>query len=491
MVYTGPYSRNGVYYIHKHKENIGRANNKNVDNIAKVFSSYRNKASKAALTQYKNLYKANLLTNSIKLIDEITNNDNILLDMDRQVKNELQKMINVDSLSKLMDLNRQVLDVQEIHKKLVNEKQSFEAFNKLLDLLADAVKIVEGESAEKGSLAALLLANKRQKNFGMAKMSARLSSQLENFIEKNEGKTIKDETLKKTANLINNLARQLTGHYNGTEPLTHQAISGIISKNIFSTALAEGVAAMIRPEVLSTIQKHVQGSLQGDKTIQMQYTDTKGLFANMGTFKAAGKTDIKFNNFKISFNLDGRKKEVLLDIGLSNKFYRTNHFPGLESKTSGKYSSGSGGTLQQAINAIFPHVQKKYLAYNVLVHGNEMPNELIALQDVIVKRQIVTLFSSRGGKEDFSQYMLVNGQLVSILELIQYAQENFSGKSASVLKAEGGSQGLTLSIPNRPAIVAAKKINDAFTRSLIANKEINRAVIKVELDLAKIKTFRT
>jgi hypothetical protein len=38
----------------------------------------------------------------------------------------------------------------------------------------------------------------------------------------------------------------------------------------------------------------------------------------------------------------------------------------------------------------------------------------IALNDILLTRQINRIFASRGGVKDFSQYVLVNGMVVSI-----------------------------------------------------------------------------
>jgi len=52
------------------------------------------------------------------------------------------------------------------------------------------------------------------------------------------------------------------------------------------------------------------------------------------------------------------------------------------------------------------------------------------LNEVILTRQIIRLFSSRGGNEDFAQFMFVNGQIVPIWDIIMSTIENISLSSA-------------------------------------------------------------
>ena len=80
------------------------------------------------------------------------------------------------------------------------------------------------------------------------------------------------------------------------------------------------------------------------------------------------------------------------------------------------------------------------------------------LQDLILTRQLVKLFSSRGGEDDFSQWMLVNGQVISIWQLIM-STEKFVGLSHSQIhQTNNQTQLVSLSLPNTVNIANHKTI---------------------------------
>lgn len=109
----------------------------------------------------------------------------------------------------------------------------------------------------------------------------------------------------------------------------------------------------------------------------------------------------------------------------------------------------------------------------------------MALNEVILTRQIVRLFSSRGGRSDFAQFMFVNGQIVPIWNIIMSTLQDVS-KSASLQGTK--TQPVTLSISGRGEIQNATQ---TYEESLIeriynVNKAVQRAKIKAELNLNRL-----
>ena len=73
----------------------------------------------------------------------------------------------------------------------------------------------------------------------------------------------------------------------------------------------------------------------------------------------------------------------------------------------------------------------RYLAINTIGHGHsEWSIAQQALNEVLLTRQIVRLFSSRGGSSDFAQFMFVNGRIVPIYEIIMSTLEDISLSSS-------------------------------------------------------------
>ena len=112
------------------------------------------------------------------------------------------------------------------------------------------------------------------------------------------------------------------------------------------------------------------------------------------------------------------------------------------------------------------------------------------LQDLILTRQLVKLFSSRGGKDDFSQWMLVNGQVISIWQLIM-STENFVGLSHSQIhQTNNQTQLVSLSLPNTVNIEKQTTIIDPYVRVPLVNKLLNEMTIKAYVHLDNIKRMQ-
>ena len=128
---------------------------------------------------------------------------------------------------------------------------------------------------------------------------------------------------------------------------------------------------------------------------------------------------------------------------------------------------------------------EKYLSYNILAHSDKpsIAGVSAELNDLLLTRQLLRIFSTRGGSSDFAQFMLVNGQIVSIWELI-LESENFLGALSS--QAESMHQAITLSIPDRPSICKAAKILNSYKRVHAVNSAINKAKITAHIHLNKL-----
>ena len=141
--------------------------------------------------------------------------------------------------------------------------------------------------------------------------------------------------------------------------------------------------------------------------------------------------------------------------------------------------------MKEALQTLFETDWQHYLAYNVLFQGSEsLPAATIALQDILLTRQISRLFATRGGVKDFSQYVIVNGQVVSIWDLIMYAIDNNVGASTSMDKR--GSQAVVLHIDGRKDIFSYSREINARKRVPGVNKAINKATVMATVRVEKL-----
>lgn len=493
-VYTGnPVFAGTDFYIHKRKRDIGKAANGNHmsdSDIAAVFNKQKVSAAEAAKTYYETLFLENLkLSNeAMDLLNSTFDYDKekIITEIDAQVKNALQKAINQEELSKLKNLYQ---NSASISKDLLGDSQTaLKAFNILLENIAEACSLVQSPLG--ADLAACLRAqqtNYTTNMFTLSSMGVRLSNALENFINKNNFVPLKEVKMAYIVESLENLIDDLI--YNKTSSghdITKANITDVID-SLFSKGFSEVIGSQLNSVAELTFDETL-AEVVGSQTHKVQLTDIYGNKTKIAGQKRAGKTDIKLSNVMVELNYFSESNigEVQMNIGISNKLYRSQAFPGV--KYDGQklsFSGGSGGSLKEALNSLFNSDMEHYLAYNTLAYGSGLPAANIALNDIILTRQINRLFATRGGTKDFSQFILVNGYVVSIWELIQYAANNAMGYSNS--QKGSASQGAALSIKGRPKILQALKSSDnARIRVPNVNNAINEATILAYVHIDKL-----
>lgn len=502
MAYTGPYfySDTTDYYIHKHLQNIGRASEGQPLDDAELyarFAAHKQQALLASKTQYKDLMQNSISDNGLKLINAAFEEDgtSIMSEINEQMGIRLRESLNINKLQELMTIQKKAVS-DSIGANLLSQDgtAAVRAFDNLLDGLAQAMKLLN--SSEGDEIANALLAQKGYKrNVGIQKMGARLQKALATYTRASNGNTIEMQRVNQAVQSINSLAAAFqSGQTSQGEKLTDKSIKNMIDK-VFSTGFAEGIASMISSSAqLSLDQALIR--LTGSETTQIQITDPSGKPISFEGTKSAGKADIIAENVKISLETKNGVEggEINIDIGISNKFYRTYGFSADGQSVKGlTISSGSGGTVKEAINSLFGSPLEKYLAYNTMAKGNQLPEATIALNDLILTRQINRLFAARGGNIDFAQFILANGEIISIWELILYT-ERFVGLSSSMIQAQRKAgndvdQAIVLSIPNRPEIIKAGSLEDTYQRVRETNQAISKATIQAHLHIDKLRNM--
>ena len=175
------------------------------------------------------------------------------------------------------------------------------------------------------------------------------------------------------------------------------------------------------------------------------------------------------------------KGQITFNLGLSNKQYRKAAFPAYEEVTKKtEIHGGKSGRIKEALDSLFGvgTSRQKYLSYNYLTWYNQRDQlgvEIEELSDLIATRQLIRIFASRGGIKDFSQFMLVNGQIIPIWNILQQMKEASIDEIVS-LEIEG--------LPSDPESYSILK---QYTRMQQLNTEISTAVISATLHLDKLK----
>lgn len=471
------------YYIHLNKINIGtRANNAMIN-----FMEQKQQIKMQTMAQYKQFFDASLNKQSLDLLSASLELDEetFLSVLNHNLQEKLQQDINIEKLSTLYQ-TVQSGDISR-HLKQAVKDNNVKQLSLALEGIANCLFLLErGDS----SLGAVVLYSLQHVN-SFSDIGEKLSILLEQYEIKNNYRLIKRQSLEKAKKQLDNLAQALsTGKFVSTKnELTAQGLSTLLLNGIVSTSIAEGLGFAMSGKAGSVLYNSILETV-GTKAVTVQ-SDSKKI-------KITGKTDVQAKGVSISLNatdtgIDGGK--INLNIGISSKFYTGQGFKDLNNK-SVSISSGSGGTLKQALDSIFSDSTSRYLAYNYITHDQYVEQ----LNDLIAKRQILRLFATAGSKEDFSQFMLINGYVVSIWDIVQYVLNTDVGLSKSM---EGSkNQGIVVSIPDRKKIHEANvfdqvagdgdtPILSAWKRSHNVNSAIDSARIQAELHLMNLaKTYK-
>ena len=342
------------------------------------------------------------------------------------------------------------------------------------------------------------------KNFSNIKdYGENLSKVLEKFKQENKAVLLNTPLMKEAITNLEDIISPIKNMYlekqKGSrtirEATTVGKLQGRVTNNFFPN-LSEILAAQIEETAVSNaIKIHKNARRTGAETSQIQITDVQGNYSNYGFFEDGGKKQDKADNIyenvqmKVSNLRDGESGYFNIDIGISSKSYVTQHF---EMDTSladfnDVYSLGGGMTIGNAFRLLLgdinADVYKKYLGYNIFARdSDELPKALNSLQDVLLTRSIVYIASGRN-KKNIAQFMMINGNLLSIWDIIKYTFDHDIGKSSSQLKDidENNRPGLYMSIPNRQKIIKLAKSRFWLRRIVKTNEAIDSATMKVHI----------
>ena len=464
------FEMSNIFYIHFHKKNIGtRANGASL----KDFNALKKQMALQVKAQYTDLYLKNMKVpkNATEALGAAMDldKDGFITKIDNEIKKNLQNGLSVDKLQSLLYIrnNEGGNSLNKCLRNAINE-EDIQQLNEGLKILSECIKLLGGSNS--AALAATLINAINENPSNRQELGERLSSQLATWQVNNNLKTIKKESLISVHNQLQNLASVLySGHFKSGSKITGNGLVTLVSNGIISTSIAEGLAFSMRAEVDNLLHDTIIHSV-GDKNSAVLYGGKE--------IKMSGKADVSMSNVKV--NLEGIGNQITLNLGISSKFYTGQSFIGADGVLTGSYSSGSGGTLGDALAAVFPGHKDRYLAYNYMAHGMHSDK----MGDLILTRQLARLFATSGASKDFAQYMLINGRVISIWQLIQYAiSNNLSGKNDQ--------EGISLTISNQENFKSnflktnrnMNSLEAAWARSKGQNNQINSAKIYAKLHL--------
>lgn len=519
----------GNYYIHKHIENIGRMNNQSPltdSQIASIYNQYKQDSAIATKKQYIDYVKRSIIS-EVKpgvqkvldnALDPENTNDKILNRLHNVLMQNFEKQFNnqavLTAMNKQAELNWSVIEndsAMELDKILTSNGTSgdpfkgFKFLDQILGVLAETCKLLK---TKQGNKLAVILASQKSNYKTTKELGTNLRSALEDFIQRYNGTKVTLADVKEglyIANLINNFAITLEKNQtnNGAKNqkyLSLRGLQGIFQNNIFPKISelfinhvqvigVENIYDTIGAVIKSTSQSaddpvYIQAYTPEGEIIKNQFLKNVGLTEGKER-KDAGKADSLYN---IDLNLEtitGKTHgSITMSIGISTKAYLDNSIgvPLTSVTRDEDYSLGKGLNLGQAFSLI-PHLSQydRYLGYNIIARKRQdMPSSAIALQDVLITRGLSYLAAGRSA-QDSAQLLFLNGNIMSMWDVIKYGLENNIGFSRG---------GIYWELKNQKNILnLAKPENNFYTRVVQVNSEIEKSVIKLEIIPRKILSY--
>ena len=329
------------------------------------------------------------------------------------------------------------------------------------------------------SLAIALIQLRNTKGLTLKQKNSKLLAELNKFAILANGETFEEQQVYAVVKTLENFAKDVSSTKRGSADDITKSV-----ESIFNTGFAEGFGAMLRTDAVTAINRYTSQAITGAKDTHITFTDEFGRIVtdSYGDTKDY-KTDTRLENVTMEVTASDHISEgqITFNLGLSNKQYRKAAFPAYEKVTKKTtIHGGRSGRIEEALDSLFGvgTSRQKYLSYNYLTWYNQkdqLETEIKELSDLIATRQLIRIFASRGGIKDFSQFMLVNGQIIPVWSILQQMKEAPIDEIVS-LEIEG--------LPKKPE---SYFVLEQYIRMQQLNTKISTAVISAMLHLDKLK----
>lgn len=418
------------YYIHRHIESIGKASKgarMGDGQLAEIFWNYRNQAYQAVKTQYRSLFKTSIVKEetsqqALDIIEAAMSSDKLMTKISSNMGKALKEALPVSKMRQLMKvyLNLNNIDFNKMEAGLA--RQRLAQFDKFLQTLYSACLLIKNKQTGIRLGQLLLNVTSGRGNSTRYRVGTNLLAALDQMKREMEGMTLS----RLDVSQIEKISFQLETIANFLKSNSNINSLSNYFPNLFSQGFAEAISAQLTNTVILKVKQEInKAKLVGKQDVRIAYYDEKGLFKEMNDDPASGKADVIFPNVQFHMKKNGKVTaqgfSLTISLGVSDKFYKTNKFPGIVQlrKEGQKFSGGgSGQFIRMLKSTIGENIRTLYLAYNTLAYQDSLSLASRALQEVVSIRGLVNFFAARGGQPDFAQYMFINGQVIPIWDVI-------------------------------------------------------------------------
>ena len=491
-------------YIHLQREHVGRMyGGKSYSKDAAIVLKKNRNVKNIVLNDYKKLFASTLDDKTRNIFNQLTEleQQQFIEAANEALKDSLEK-VSMDKLATLYDLKKNFISPGEMLKM---SQQDFYHWDKILDPIVEAIKLIETEAGGEICLASLLQPGYKHITSGKRHFSRHIQQALDQYLRSNNYGILSDERKAEMLNIVRvlqNLVQNITtaGKNKNMKTMTEDGWREVFN-NLFSADFAETLEARALQHAFAAsgdVVFEAVGRQQAQGQGQTVFIEGEYQTKNRNITQ---KTDIRGRNIQLDFKENttiGTASDFTINLGISMKFYESMAFKPLGKTGSKTFSSGSGGSLATALVDTYGTGAKKiYFARNVLAHGNTPENEaaLGSLHDALLTREILRLFAS-AGSGDFSHFILVNGEFISMWDLLKYVIDKHTDFKLSSSGKGISKQGVSISIDGRKEIIAANTkeqetgndtvVELAKQRSALVNQKIDKAKIMANIHIEKL-----
>lgn len=444
-----------LYYIFLHHENFTKYGYNKYNRLSDTGPTYYSKLINGINNQAIRDFDTKFFK-GVEILGNIDKaelfNKNFLKQLDKQIMNYLNSENGLDKVTREeIAEKRKNFDLQGVLNKYV-ESEDLKDASKIFEYLYELANKLDE------NLAAILINAKNKYSEGN-QVSDDLKKALEkwkNEIEKGNKKTVfkgndLDGVIKQIYRISKNI-EDIKAFKKNNKNLAG-AISHQINQNLIPKIFQE-----IAPFAISKLVE--KGCAEFEHTGANQVTPKSGR-------KITGKMDASLKFLKFLLEYQEKEYTAEISLGFNIKDYKTLNDASVSD--TGYFSkdmvkSGSGGTLKQAIQQISSHENVRQYIYNVFAfsgqNGVGKDNaDVKQVNDLLLRATFLRCWSY-AGKEELNNYMLINGELFSIRQMLYFISKKEIGgfgSSRSIFKDDkdnvnGTGQALYLSIPGRKKI---------------------------------------
>lgn len=421
------YRGTSVLRFHRLRENFDPD-----EQTADLFENYRRQQYNKILNRYMQGYK-----NRFQMIDAHTgelledlsrsaDSNFALSTFDVRLMDEIQKRIN--NTIGIMQ-NKPYEEIQKKAKQSIVDfidQGKISLFNDFLDQLNLAMSYLTDNTI------LLQVFNKHIKNFtSLQKRIDKAKQHLNNSIIPGVNEALINKFFKilnELENIINEIT--LTTPYKKDKDLLKKTINSMVI-HIFSTEIGEWlVAAAIQNSVNNGLYPSVEAALKNlsgvkahsnnpNITVSYQLDQLK----NRGATNFTHKADIENISVQFDIQTSGQDLYANVNFGASVKWYKDQHPQSIK--------IANETHLSHRIDQIIRDGLPEYNVYNTLALMSQDKENYGRLKAALVARNIDSLISGMGFGGDFSQSIIVNGEVYSILDIITQL------KDVEIIHSEG------------------------------------------------------